>query len=193
MAPLQNASAFLIHTLFDLYLFVLLLRFILQYLRVDYYNPFTQFIVKATSPIVVPLRRLIPGFYGIDFATVIAIVVLTCVKITLIMFISFHKIPAVAGLLIWSLGEISSLTINLFFYAIVMSIILSWVAPMSHSPITPILYRLTDPLMRPVRRFIPPIGGFDIAPIPVMIALQLLKILVAAPLTQVGIQFGLRQ
>ncbi|MBI2790655.1 MAG: YggT family protein [Gammaproteobacteria bacterium] len=192
MAPLQNASAFLIHSIFDLYLFILLLRFILQYLRVDYYNPFTQFVVKATSPIVVPLRRIVPGFYGIDFATIIAIVVLTGVKISLIMFISMHKFPAIAGLLIWSFGEIFALTINLFFYAILMTVILSWVAPMSNSPITPILYRLTEPLMRPVRRLIPPIGGFDITPIPVMITLQLLKILIADPLTQMGFQFGLR-
>lgn len=192
MAPLQNASAFLIHSIFDLYLFILLLRFILQYLRVDYYNPFTQFVVKATSPIVVPLRRIVPGFYGIDFATIIAIMVLTGVKISLIMFISMHKFPAIAGLLIWSFGEIFALTINLFFYAILMTVILSWVAPMSNSPITPILYRLTEPLMRPVRRLIPPIGGFDITPIPVMITLQLLKILIADPLTQMGFQFGLR-
>jgi YggT family protein len=192
MAPLQNASAFLIHSIFDLYLFILLLRFILQYLRVDYYNPFTQFVVKATSPVVVPLRRIVPGFYGIDFATIIAILVLTGVKISLIMFVSMHKFPAIAGLLIWSFGEIFALTINLFFYAILMTVILSWVAPMSNSPITPILYRLTEPLMRPVRRLIPPIGGFDITPIPVMITLQVLKILIADPLTQMGFQFGLR-
>jgi YggT family protein len=134
----------------------------------------------------------VPGFYGIDFATLIAIIVLTGVKITLIMFISLHKFPAIAGLLIWSFGEIFALTINLFFYAILLTVILSWVAPMSNSPITPILYRLTEPLMRPVRRLIPPIGGFDITPIPVMIALQVMKILIADPLTQMGFQFGLR-
>jgi YggT family protein len=192
MAPLQNATTFLVHSLFDIYLFILLLRFVLQYLRVDYYNPFTQFIVKATSPIVVPLRRIIPGFWGIDFATLIAIIALTCIKITLVMFISLHKLPAPAGLLIWSVGEIFALTINLFFYAILMSVILSWVAPLSHSPLAPIIMRLTEPLMRPMRRMIPPIAGFDITPIPVMIGLQLMKILIADPLTQVGFQFGLR-
>ncbi len=85
MAPLQNASAFLIHSLFDIYLLILLLRFVLQYLRVDYYNPFTQFIVKATNPLVVPLRRIIPGFWGIDFATLIVIIVLTSLKVSLVM------------------------------------------------------------------------------------------------------------
>src|SRR5262245_29367924 len=117
MAPIQNASAFLIHSLFDLYLLILLLRFILQYLRVDYYNPFTQFVVRATSPIVVPLRRIIPGFWGIDFATVLAIIILTFIKVSLVMLISLHKFPSPMGLIIWSLGDITNLTINLFFYA----------------------------------------------------------------------------
>ena len=191
MTPLQNASTFLIYSLFDIYLFILLFRFVLQYLRVDYYNPFTQFIVKATSPIVVPLRRIIPGFWGLDFATIIAIIALTCIKITLVTFITLHKLPAPLGLLILSIGEILALTINLFFYAIMMSVILSWVAPMSHSPLAPILMRLTEPLMRPMRRMIPPIAGFDITPIPVMIGLQLMKILIATPITQFGYQFGL--
>lgn len=192
MAPIQNASAFLVHTLFDIYLLILLLRFVLQYLRVDYYNPFTQFIVKATSPLVVPLRRVIPGFWGIDFATLFPIVALTALKVSLVMFISLHKFPSATGMIIWTLGELFSLTINLFFYAILLSVILSWVAPLTHSPLAPILYRLTEPLMKPVRRVIPPIAGFDISPIPVMIVLQLLKILIADPLTLTGFQFGIR-
>lgn len=192
MGPLNNASAFLIQSLFDLYLFILLLRFIFQYLRVDYYNPLTQFVVRMTSPVIVPLRRMIPGFWGIDFATLFVIVALTCLKITLIMFVSVRKFPAPAGLFLWSLGDITALTINLFFYAILMSVILSWIAPLTRTPMTAILYRLTEPLMRPARRFIPIVAGFDISPIPVMIGLQLLKILIADPLTQAGFHFGIR-
>ncbi|MGD9592425.1 MAG: YggT family protein [Candidatus Berkiella sp.] len=192
MAPLQNASAFLVQSLFDIFLLILLLRFVLQYLRVDYYNPFTQFVVKASSPVVVPLRKVIPGLWGIDFATLIAIIAFTSLKVCLVMYISLHKFPSMTGVAIWSLGEIFNLTINLFFYSILLSVILSWVAPLTHSPIAPILYRLTEPLMKPVRKVIPPIAGFDISPIPVMIVLQLLKILVADPLTQTGFQFGIR-
>ncbi len=192
MGPLQNASSFLIQTLFDLYLLTLLLRFILQYLRVDYYNPFTQFIVKVTNPIVVPLRRFIPGLWGIDFATLVAILVLTLVKITLITLISLHKLPSPLGLLVWSAGNISGLTIKLFFYAILANVILSWVAPMAYSPVTVILKRLTDPLMQPARKYIPQIGGFDISPIPVIIVLQLLIMLLAEPLTHQGISLATR-
>jgi YggT family protein len=192
MGPLQNASSFLIQTLFDLYLFTLLLRFILQYLRVDYYNPFTQFIVKVTNPVVVPLRRIIPGLWGIDFATLVAILALTLIKITLITLVSLHKLPGPIGLLVWSAGNISGLTIKLFFYAILANVILSWVAPMAYSPVTVILKRLTDPLMRPARKYIPQIGGFDISPIPVIIVLELLIMLLADPLTQQGISLATR-
>ncbi|MCS5712612.1 YggT family protein [Candidatus Berkiella aquae] len=192
MSPLQNAGSFLIQSLFDIYLFVLLLRFILQYLRVDYYNPLTQFIVKATSPIVVPLRRFIPGLWGIDFATITAIILVTLLKITLITLVSMHKLPGPVGLMVWSVGNISVLTINLFFYAILANVLLSWIAPTAYSPVTIILQRLIEPLMRPARRYIPQIGGFDISPIPVMIALELLIILFADPLMQAGIRLATR-
>lgn len=192
MAPLQNAGSFLIQTLFDLYLFVLLLRFILQYLRVDYYNPFTQFILKATNPVVVPLRRFIPGLWGIDFATLIAILLVTLIKITLITLVSIQKLPGPIGLVIWSVGNISELTIKLFFYAILASVLLSWIAPTAYSPATIILQRLIEPLLRPARRFIPQIGGFDISPIPVLIGLQLLVMLLAEPLVRIGISLATR-
>jgi len=192
MGPLQNASSFLIQTLFDLYLLALLLRFILQYLRVDYYNSFTQFILKATNPIVVPLRRFIPGLWGIDFATLVAILAVTLVKITLITLVSLHKLPGPIGLMVWSAGNISGLTIKLFFYAVLANVILSWIAPMAYSPMTVILKRLIEPLMGPARKYIPQIGGFDISPIPVIIVLELLIMLLADPLTQKGMALAIR-
>lgn len=190
MAPLQTASNFLIQTLFDLYLFVLLLRFILQYLRVDYYNPFTQFVLKATNPVVVPLRRFIPGLWGIDFATLVAVLIISLIKITLITLISIHKLPGPVGLMIWSLGDISGLVLKLFLYAILANVLLSWIAPRSYSPATVVLQRLVEPLMRPARKFTPQIGGFDISPIPVMIGLELLNILLAKPIMELGIKLA---
>lgn len=190
MDPIQNASTFLIQTLFDLYLFILLLRLILQYLRVDYYNPVTQFIVKATNPLVVPLRRIIPGYWGIDLATVAAIFGITFIKLILLSYLMLHQFPHLLGLLIWSCGAIITLTIKLYFYAVIMNVILSWVAPLSHTPVTVILYRLTEPLMRPARRVIPSIGGFDISPMAVIIGLELLIILIANPLTNFGIMLA---
>ncbi len=192
MSPLHNASVFLIQSVFDFYLFVLLLRLLLQYLRVDYYNPVTQFIIKITSPVVVPLRRVIPGYWGIDLATVVLILIVSLMKLSLISVLSIHHFPNIFGLILWSLGDLLGLIIKLFFYAILASVIISWVAPSNYSPLFLIVQRLTDPLLKPARRLIPQIAGFDISPIPVLLLLQILIILMAEPLAMIGYQWVMR-
>jgi YggT family protein len=196
MAPLQNAGIFLIQTLFDFYAMILLLRLLLQYLRVDYYNPLSQFIVKVTSPIVVPLRRIIPGYFGLDIATLAVLVMTIFIKTILVVLLSVHKFPGLGGLLIWTVADLLGLTIKLFFYAILVQVILNWVAPLSRSPLSFLLHQLTEPLLGPVRkrlyRWIPSLGAMDLSPIPVLIGLQLLNILIAQPLAQIGFQLCLR-
>lgn len=174
MSSFQAISLFLVKNLFTLYITVLLLRLIFQYLRVDYYNPVSQFIVSVTSPLVVPLRRVIPGYWGIDFATVFLIVIGTMLKLILLFLIRVHFFPSIIWLVLWTVMDVFSLTLNIFFYAILGNIVLSWVAPQSHSPITGILYQLSEPLLAPARNFIPRISGFDISPIPVLFGLQVL-------------------
>src|SRR5690606_16383215 len=98
------------------YIMTFMLRFILQLVRADYFNPLSQFVVKVTNPLVVPLRRIIPGFLGIDWATLIVLTLLTCAKLLLLFFILFNKLPNALGLLVWSLGDILSLTIYVFFF-----------------------------------------------------------------------------
>tara|TARA_R110002110_G_scaffold65206_4_gene179934 strand:+ start:15099 stop:15680 length:582 start_codon:yes stop_codon:yes gene_type:complete len=190
MSPVKHALEFLVSTLFDLYTFVLILRFILQYLGINYYNPFTQFIIKATSPVITPVRRWVPGYKGIDFATLLVIFLFTLTKVTLSWFIARPVAPFFPGLLILALGEMIRLTINIYFFAVIIQIISSWVAPMSHSPILEILNRLTGPLMRPFKRWIPPMGGFDITPIPVIISLKLAEILFASTVIGFGLQIA---
>lgn len=191
MNSLQQAGDFLVTTLFDLYTFVLILRFILQYLRVSYYNPFTQFVVKATGKLVVPVRRMIPGWRGIDFATLFVILLVTLLKLTMVTFIRYKTAPFFPGLLIWSFGDLLNLVINLYFFSILIQVLASWLAPASHSPVMEILYQITWPLMRPFKRLIPPIGGMDITPIPVIILLQLVKMLVANTIIMIGIQVAM--
>ncbi len=187
MTPLKQAAVFLVQILFNLYLFVLLLRLVFQYLRVDYYNPLSQFIVKFTSPLIVPLRRVIPGYWGIDFATVVVIFVLTYLKILLLSLIAFSIFPNLLVLIVATIGDILGLTLNLFFYSVLMYVLMGWLAPMTHSPIRSILYQLSEPILRPFRQKIPLVAGFDISPLFVLIILQLLKILIAEPLTHLAI------
>jgi YggT family protein len=192
MFAFNNASIFLIQSLFDLYLMVLLLRFIFQYLKIDFYNPVSQIIVKLTSPLVISFRKVIPGYWGLDLATLILILLTSLVKLTLISLIGFHKFPHLFGLLVWALGDISGLLFKIFFYAVLANIIMSWIAPNTRSPVTAILSRLTEPLLQPARRYIPLIGGIDISPIPVLLGLQLLIILISDPFTALGFQWTIR-
>lgn len=191
MSPLQQAGDFLITTIFDLYTFILILRFILQYLRVNYYNPFTQFVVKATGSLVVPVRRFIPGWRGIDFATLLVILSVTLLKLTLVTLIRYKTAPFLPGLLIWSIGDILKLTVNIYFFSMLIQVLASWVPSLSHSPMLEIIQQLTWPIIKPFKKIIPPIGGMDITPIPVIILLQLINILFTNSIIIVGIQIAL--
>lgn len=190
MGAFEQAGIFLISILFDFYLFVLILRFILQYLRIDYYNPLVQFLVKLTDPVILPLRRFIPGYWGLDMASLLVIVVLSLIKIALLASMTLNHFPGFFGWILWTFGDILLLVLKLFFYALLLSILISWIAPQQQTPLSSIVYRLTEPLLRPFRRFIPPIAGFDITPIPAMIVLQLLIILFADPLIRAGMQLA---
>lgn len=192
MSSIKIATTILIQSLFDLYLFILLLRLLLQYFRVDYYNPLSQFVVKATSPIVVPLRRLVPGYWGIDFATVILLLTITWLKMIIIWLINFQRFPHFMGLMIWSVGDLFNLVLKLFFYAIILNVIITWIPSLARSPIASIIYRLCEPLLRPVRRVLPLIAGMDLSPIPVILILQFLITGVASPLMQLGSMLALK-
>jgi YggT family protein len=192
MNSFKVASIILVQSLFDLYLLILLLRLLLQYFRVDYYNPFSQFVVKATSPLVVPLRRIIPGYWGVDFATVLLLFIVTGIKIILICLISAQKFPNFSGLIVWSIGDLLNLGLKIFFYAVIINIVISWIPSLSRSPLAGIVYRLTEPLLKPVRRIIPLIGGIDISPIPVILILQFIISGVAAPISQLGSMLAMR-
>ena len=164
----------------------------LQYLRVDYYNPFTQFTLKLTSPMVVPVRRIVPGYGGIDYATLIVLYLTVFVKVLLLSFIAWHKFPNIFGLLIWAIGDLASILFVFYFYAILALVISSWIAPFSRTPFLVLLYQITDPIMRPARRWIKPIAGFDVSPIFVIIVLNLCSLLIAHPIELVGMNLALR-
>ena len=173
----ENPFVFLIDTLFDLYIIVLMLRFLLQQVRADYYNPVSQFIVKATSPVVMPVRRIVPGFGGIDVATVLLIIAFICVKVVLVSALQGFDV-SLAGLLLYSVHEFLTLAINVFMFAIIIQAILSWVNPDPYNPVYSLLSSITAPLLRPVQRMMPSMGGLDLSPMVVLIGLMFLKRLV---------------
>ncbi|OGT37924.1 MAG: hypothetical protein A3F11_02830 [Gammaproteobacteria bacterium RIFCSPHIGHO2_12_FULL_37_14] len=182
-SALNNSLLFLINTLFDLYVFILMVRLILVWIRADYYHPATQFIIKVTQNLITPLRRIFPNIQKMETATVALILLLEIAKFFLIMSLSIG-VPNILGVAILAAADMIKILVNTFFYAILIQALLSWVQP--YSPMAELLYRFTSPLMRPIQRIIPPIANFDISPIPVMIGLQLLLMLVVSPLMSLG-------
>ena len=161
----SEAIRFLITVIFDIYILAVVLRFLLQVVRADFYNPISQLLVTITNPPLRPLRRFIPGYRGIDLASVVLMLLLKAIEIFLISLLVYGRIPGVIGLFILSFAQLLNLIIYIFIIAIFIQVILSWVSPGAYNPATVLLYRLTEPLLRPARRLLPPISGLDLSPI----------------------------
>lgn len=178
---LNSAGVYLIQTLFSLYILALMLRFLLQWVRADFYNPLVQFLVTITNPPLMPLRRFVPGLMGLDMAAVLLMLVLTMVQWLLILSIGGRE-SSLLGLLVFAVAELLRLLFNVFFWAVIIRAVLSWVGPDPRQPAVSLLVQLTEPVMRPAREVIPAISGLDLSPIAVILGLQLLQMLLVAPL-----------
>jgi YggT family protein len=178
---LTQPAVFLVKVVFGLYATLVVLRFLLQLTRADFYNPVSQFIVKVTKPVLNPLRQLIPGFGGMDVAAlVLAWLVLVVQQLVLFGVQGFGLQPLASALL--SIPELLSMIINIFLFAILIQVIISWINPGSYNPILSLVHSLTEPLLRPVRRRLPDMGGLDLSPMVVMVGLVLLEMLLIPPL-----------
>jgi len=179
---LTNPLVFLVQVLFEAYILVVLLRFFLQLTRSDFYNPLSQFIVRVTSPALIPLRRMIPGVAGMDIAALVLAWALKTLELLIVTALSGVFMPGLA--ILGAIPGLVELSINIFLYAIIIQAILSWVNPGSYNPAASLLHSFTAPILRPVQRFIPPIGGLDLSPMVAIIGLILLKMLLIPPLQQ---------
>ncbi|MCP3427936.1 YggT family protein [Opacimonas viscosa] len=172
----MSSSYFLIDTLFNLYLMVVLLRLWLQYVRADFYNPFSQFVVKATQPVVAPLRRVIPALGKLDTATLILALVVAIAKIAIISTLfSNGPFNPLAVLIIGSITLLKQF-LSLVFWMLILRAILSWVSQ-GGNPFELVIAQLTEPLLAPIRKVIPPLGGLDLSVLIAIIALQFIQLL----------------
>lgn len=174
---LSTPLIFLVNTLFSLYILAVMLRLLLQWVRADFHNPLAKFLITITQPLLRPLRRFIPPIGNLDTASLFLLLVLTMVKLAIISSLAV-KVPAISILAWASIGDLISLTFDIFKIAILIQVILSWVAPTSYNPATILLYHLTEPLLRPARNLVPPIGGLDLSPLVVLIGLQMASMLI---------------
>ncbi|WP_330924517.1 YggT family protein [Candidatus Sororendozoicomonas aggregata] len=181
MSAFSSSFIFLLQTLGGLYIMAVLLRFLLQAVRADFYNPISQAVVKITSPLLSPLRKIIPGFGGIDAASLVLALILQIALIYGLLAIQGFP-PAmvpVPQVVITSLVKLADHILNIYMYSLIIIAIASWVAQGSYNPGLMLLHQLTEPLSSRVRKVIPPVGGLDFSLMAIIIIIYFLKNLLA--------------
>jgi len=170
----NNAGSWLIETLLTLYSLILLLRLILQLVKADYRNPLVQLLVLMTDPVVKPLRKLLPPLARIDSASLLLFLLTTA------LLVSFWDPLASTPAMIAIRTITRSLQILLSFYTVMIlaAVVISWLGQAWRHPVIPLIYQITEPLLAPLRRRLPNLGGFDFSPIVALIGLQFLRLLV---------------
>ncbi|MGE1174458.1 MULTISPECIES: YggT family protein [Pseudomonas] len=178
MIGLNTAAVYVLQTLGSLYLLIVLLRFVLQLVRANFYNPLCQFVVKATQPLLKPLRRIIPSLFGLDMSSLVLAILVQLALMALTLLLTYGTTGNLLQLLIWSIIGVTALFLKIFFFALIISVILSWVAPGSHNPGAELVNQICEPALAPFRRLLPSMGGLDLSPIFAFLALKLIDMLV---------------
>jgi YggT family protein len=181
-----NAATFVIETVFSLYILIVMLRLLLQLVRADFYNPLSQAIVRITQPPLKLLRRIVPGYSGVDLASVVLLLALQMLELWLVL-LMLGRDAALAGLVVLSVARLLQLLAYVFMFAIFALVILSWIQPNAYNPLVAVLNAIGAPLLRPARRMLPPMGGLDLSPIVVLLALGVVLRLLVAPLEDLGV------
>lgn len=170
----MNPFAQIFDILIGIYITIILLRFFLQYFRADFYNPLSQFVVKATDPLVKPLRKVVPGLGGIDVSTMLLAYLVTVFKF-LFVFVLMGNVPfdPVIAVLYPVLDLLKSI-LSLFMFLIIVRIILSWIAPGGYNPILAVIGQISEPLVSKFRKALPKTDGFDLSPMMALLFLLFL-------------------
>jgi YggT family protein len=172
---MTQALYFIVKTLAQLYLLLLLLRFWLPIMRADFRNPIANGILRITSPLVIPVRRIIPPIGRLDTSTILVAYILEFLLILALLALRGLRVETLP-IAITAILELAILSLNLFFFVILIKIILSWVAPQNYNPMTVLLNTMAEPVLRPFRRIVPAVGGFDVSPIFAIVLLKAAEI-----------------
>jgi len=175
MNTVSDATIFVVQTLVSFYLAIVLLRFVLQLVRADFYNPLSQFAVRATQPLLKPIRKIVPSIAGLDTSSLLLAIVIQTVLMAVVMQINFGTILDLPHLLIWALIGVFSLFLKIFWLAMIVMVIVSWVAPGTHNPAAELAIQISEPFLAPFRKVVPNLGGMDISPIFAFLAIQVVQ------------------
>ena len=188
MAIVSEILSFLIRSVGGIYLWAILLRFLLQLARADFYNPISQVLVRVTNPLVKPLRRIVPGFFGVDMASLVLAILVKLLMILALFVLQrgttdFDVLLAVP----YALLGVAIAILNIYFLTMIATIILSWVAAGSYNPAVVLIQQIAEPIMAPFRRVLPPMGGMDLSPILAFLAINVVKILLSGLALKLGL------
>ena len=172
----SGALIYLVSTLTDLYVTAILLRLLLQWVRADFYNPLSQFLIKITNPVLVPARRLIPSIGKLDTASVVVMLLLELLQLAVIGLLNQTDF-GFQFLLIFAARKLLVALLLTYFVLIIARVIISWIANQSRHPLIPLIYQLTEPVLKPISRLLPTMGGVDLSPLLALIALRALLLL----------------
>ncbi|WP_257296022.1 YggT family protein [Endozoicomonas sp. YOMI1] len=177
MSALSSSLSFLIQTLGGLYIMAVLIRFLLQLVQADFYNPISQAIVKATSPLLNPIRKVIPGYGGVDMASLVLALILQIILLYVLLLMGGYSLAAIPfpSVLISSLVKLCIEFLNIYMFSLIIIAIASWVAPNSYNPGLILLFQITEPLTSRIRKVIPPLGGLDFSLMVLVIIIITLK------------------
>ena len=190
MGAMTEIGHLLVHTIFSLVIFVFLMRMILQLSRADFYNPISQFIVKYPNPVVLPLRRYVPPVGPIDTSSLLIAFLLQAIAIV-VLFLMSGVTPSLGALITWSAIGLLSTIVKIYFYAVIGSIILSWISQGNYHPAAALLMQITEPVMAPFRKLLPSMGGLDLSPILVFLFINVLEVLIRHMAISAGMPAGI--
>lgn len=174
-----------IQLLFHLATFIVALRFLMHLSKADYFNPITQGIVKATNPVILPMQAVLRPMGRIDLASLLLAILLKSLGIFIALQLS-GQLAGIGSIFVGGVAGVVKTILDLYFFALIISIILSWVAPQANHPGALLVYQLVEPLMAPVRKFIPSLGGLDLSPIFVFLGINLLSNVLVGVLVQMA-------
>ena len=176
MSAASEIGRYLADTIVSIYLVLVVLRGLLQAAKADFYNPISQFIVRATNPPLIVLRKVIPAGRRFDFSALVLALLVQIIGLIAVIMLSGFLPPNPLTVSLWAVLGVVGLVVNVYLFAMIAMIVVSWVAPGSRHPAVTLVYQITEPVMGPVRALLPSMGGLDFSPIVIFILINVIQI-----------------
>jgi YggT family protein len=189
MGYFANAGQIVIQFVFGALVALIVLRVLLQWVRANFYNPICQFLYKATNPVLMPLRKVIPAWRNLDIAAIALAWLATALKLVL-LYATVGQSLGLIGLAVLALADLVDFVLLLYIVLVLVRVVLSFVGADSYHPVVPLVMQLTEPVLKPFRRLIPNVGGIDFSPMVLLLVITLARVLVAKPLLDLGLRLA---